>query len=457
MDLFYLNPFVFIAKDAENYFINATGGNIIALTQEQAEKLLDKNEFTREELAGMFSAAELKRLMENKCFLPFRFDMESRDSRTNGYFMELGLLKEYRELRDKHVYLLGAGAMGTHVGWNLCALGVRNFTILDCDEIEESNLNRQVLYTLADVGRKKTEVLKEKLLEINKNCNIDIVNTRVESMNQLRELFKCKPDLVVRGIDTPVDISHWVFSVCEDMDIPYISGGTMGTHSIYGPTYVPGKTAKHTEIKRNGQYVYRESDAAKRLKGTGISTSFAISTVAAETTIEAVKILCGKGELVKYGAKLVETDHFSIDKKEDHEDELKAKKSKWFINAIMIMTAALVGISAVISNGTPIMPIVYVLLATLAFGIWHDDEKEMYINSAVVGAIAGTTNLLAAVFMGRANMLAASPSILMGILSTVPLVIFMITLMICLHAMFFILISGIENSVFKKIKISNSL
>ena len=213
MDLFYLNPFVFIAKDAENYFINATGGNIIALTQEQAEKLLDKNEFTREELVGMFSAAELKRLMENKCFLPFRFDMESRDSRTNGYFMELGLLKEYRELRDKHVYLLGAGAMGTHVGWNLCALGVRNFTILDCDEIEESNLNRQVLYTLADVGRKKTEVLKEKLLEINKNCNIDIVNTRVESLNQLRELFKCKPDLVVRGIDTPVDISHWVFSV----------------------------------------------------------------------------------------------------------------------------------------------------------------------------------------------------------------------------------------------------
>ncbi len=458
MDKFYINPFVFIAKDKEQYFINTTGGKIVKLTDEQANVLLDKEYLTRKEIEGLFNGQVLKQLMEMKCFVPFKFDLNGRNSRTNGYFYELGWLKEYTELKEKTVYLLGAGALGTHIGWGLCSLGVKNFIILDYDRIEASNLNRQVLYTFNDVGKSKIDVLKERLLAINPECNIRTVCKKVDGMDCLRELLKEKPDLVVRGIDSPVEISHWVFSVCEEMKIPYISGGTIGTKSLYGPTYVPGLTPTHETITMNGEKMYAVQHYAKRLKGTGISSGFSISSVANEIIIDAVKILCGKGDLVKYGGKIKIKDHFEKNDNEfgDDEEEKKLKNNPTLINWGLGICAIVVGITAAMNTGnTPIIPIVYILLATIVFSMWYSDEKKMFTNTALIGSIAGCSNLIVTLLTGRLNL--AMGTNVFEKLSLIPTMIFMFTLMICIHTMLFILFAGIENKIFKRIKQRSSL
>lgn len=314
-----------------------------------------------------------------------------------------------------------------------------------------------VLYTLEDIGRPKIEVLKERLLAVNPECRIETVCKKVEGMDCLRKLFRDKPDLVVRGIDSPVEISHWVFSVCEEMGIPYISGGTIGTKSLYGPTFVPEVTPTHDTITMNGKKMYSGEDYAKRLKGTGISSGFAISSVANEIIIDAVKILCGKGNLVKYGGKIKITDHFeeTTEKVKDEAEE-KAKESPKLVNFFLATSALIVGITALLNtNNTPIIPIIYLLLASVAFCMWHTNEKQMFTNAVLLGSIVGCTNLIVTMFMGRVNL--SSGTDFLGRLSVVPTTIFMFTLMICIHAMLFILVTGMENKIYKKVKISSSL
>jgi len=63
---------------------------------------------------------------------------------------------ERRRLRDMVVYIAGAGGLGTHQAQELQRLGARKLYLTDRDVIEESNLNRQVLYGYSDLGRSKT-------------------------------------------------------------------------------------------------------------------------------------------------------------------------------------------------------------------------------------------------------------------------------------------------------------
>lgn len=110
MDQFYVNPFHFIAKEKDQYFVNTTGGQSIMLTEQQAKVMVENESLTRKEIESLFETSILKRLMEMKCFVPFKFDLEDRNSRTNGYFFELGWLKEYMELKEKKGLSSGSGS-----------------------------------------------------------------------------------------------------------------------------------------------------------------------------------------------------------------------------------------------------------------------------------------------------------------------------------------------------------
>jgi adenylyltransferase/sulfurtransferase len=81
----------------------------------------------------------------------------------------------------------------------LAAAGVGRIGIVDFDVIEKSNLHRQVLFSEEDVGRKKTEVIKERLLRINPNVSIELHNVRLDSSNAL-EIMR-DYDIVIDGTD----------------------------------------------------------------------------------------------------------------------------------------------------------------------------------------------------------------------------------------------------------------
>ena len=457
MNVLYLNPFAFIGRQKGDYFICARTEKTISLTENEARYLLSKTQYTIEEFGSSLSQETSKQLLDSQCIIPFQFDLNGLNSRTNGYFFQMNALDEYQAAKEKHVFLLGAGALGTHLGWGLCAFGIKCFTILDCDCVEMSNLNRQVLYGMPDVGALKVEALRKHLLEINPNCKIEIVNRRVEGPDDLYELFATNPDLVVRGIDTPTEISHWVFSVCEEREIPYISGGTIGTNALVGPTYVPKLTNKHMDVMLNSNPLYSENDQSERLYGTGVSAGFSIGYVASEILIDAVKILIGKPELVRYGGRVEVVDHFaSMQKTTLRQNGRNGRKvTRKQLLLLSLLSLVLTGLSAVWGTAAPTIPICYFMLCTLIAAVWYGEPQQMYRNALLSGAIAGCSNFALSIVLGRVA-LGSGGSDWLTVMSAVPQAIFLFTMMICLHSMLFILVAGLESLLLKRIRSNES-
>ena len=455
MNVIYLNPFAFIGRQKENYFICARTERTLPLTEKEAEFLLSKTQYTVEEFGSALSPETAKQLLDSQCIIPFQFDLNGLNSRTNGYFFQMNALNEYQAAKEKHVFLLGAGALGTHLGWGLCAFGVKRFTILDYDYVEMSNLNRQVLYDISDIGTLKVEALRKHLLAINPNCSIEIVNRKVESQEDLYELFAVNPDLVVRGIDTPTEISHWVFSVCEEMDIPYVSGGTIGTNALIGPTYVPGLTNKHMCVVLNNTPLYSEDAQSERLYGTGVSASFSIGYVASEILIDAVKILIGKPELVRYGGCVEVVDHFASTQKPSKQQNSEGGKkvSGKQLLLLSLLSLVLTGLSAVWGAAAPTIPLCYFMLCTLIAAVWYSEPQQMYRNSLLSGAIAGCSNFALSIVLGRVSF-GGGVTDWLTVIGFVPQVIFLFTMMICLHSMLFILVSGLEGLLLQRLSMA---
>ena len=87
---------------------------------------------------------------------------------------------EENQLRLKacHVTIIGAGGLGTAVIQYLAAAGIGSLTIIDDDVIEPSNLNRQIIYTLADSGKSKAAIAKKAALALNPGVNITAIEDR---------------------------------------------------------------------------------------------------------------------------------------------------------------------------------------------------------------------------------------------------------------------------------------
>ena len=103
------------------------------------------------------------------------------------------------KLKAAKVLCVGAGGLGSPLALYLGAAGVGTLGIVDFDVVDYTNLQRQVIHTTADVGRKKLDSAEDKLKAINPNVNVVRYDTRLSSANAL-ELFR-QYDMVVDGTD----------------------------------------------------------------------------------------------------------------------------------------------------------------------------------------------------------------------------------------------------------------
>lgn len=103
------------------------------------------------------------------------------------------------KLKAARVLCVGAGGLGSPLALYLAAAGVGTLGVVDFDVVDFTNLQRQIIHSTADVGRKKLDSAADKLLAINPNVNIVKFDTRLSSANAL-ELFR-DFDMVVDGTD----------------------------------------------------------------------------------------------------------------------------------------------------------------------------------------------------------------------------------------------------------------
>ncbi|GAA5158767.1 adenylyltransferase/sulfurtransferase MoeZ [Pseudonocardia eucalypti] len=104
-----------------------------------------------------------------------------------------------KRLKNAKVLVVGAGGLGSPALLYLAAAGVGTLGIVEFDEVDSSNLQRQVIHGVSDVGKHKGLSAKESIAEINPLVNVILHNTRLESSNVL-DIFR-DYDLILDGTD----------------------------------------------------------------------------------------------------------------------------------------------------------------------------------------------------------------------------------------------------------------
>jgi molybdopterin/thiamine biosynthesis adenylyltransferase/rhodanese-related sulfurtransferase len=133
---------------------------------------------------------------------------------------EVGLAGQER-LRRARVLVVGAGGLGSPVAMYLAAAGVGQLTIVDPDDVEPSNLHRQLLHGTADVGRPKVESAADRLRLIDPDVAVTPVRARLDASNALALVGS--HDLVVDGTDS-FAARYLVNDVCVAAGVPNVYG-----------------------------------------------------------------------------------------------------------------------------------------------------------------------------------------------------------------------------------------
>ena len=162
-------------------------------------------------------------------------------------------------LKNSSVIIFGLGGVGSYVAEALIRSGIFNFTLVDNDVISESNINRQICANINTIGKLKTETIKQRMLEINPDAKISLINQFV-NQNNISDIFNKKFDYVVDAVDN-ISAKIQIIIMAQKLNIPIIS--SMGTGNkinpllltvddIYKTKYCPlAKTMRH-ELKKHG-------------------------------------------------------------------------------------------------------------------------------------------------------------------------------------------------------------
>ena len=110
--------------------------------------------------------------------------------------------EKLKRLQDANVLVVGLGGVGAYAAEMIARAGVGRMTIADADVVSESNINRQLIALHSTIGRHKTEVMAERLRDINPNIQLTIVSRFIKDDETDALLDSDRFDYVVDAIDT---------------------------------------------------------------------------------------------------------------------------------------------------------------------------------------------------------------------------------------------------------------
>lgn len=139
------------------------------------------------------------------------------------------IVDEIQENLKKNVYLIaGCGSIGGSAVELLVRTGARKFILADPDTYDYTNLNRQSA-GFSDVGRNKADLMKEKILWANPNCDVEVYTEGLTADNTERILSKT--NIVVDGVDVTTangwEAKYLLHEISKDKALPVISGYDM--------------------------------------------------------------------------------------------------------------------------------------------------------------------------------------------------------------------------------------
>ncbi|MBA2953914.1 adenylyltransferase/sulfurtransferase MoeZ [Nocardioides sp. MAH-18] len=141
-----------------------------------------------------------------------------------------------KRLKNAKVLVIGAGGLGSPALLYLAAAGVHTLGIAEFDEVDESNLQRQIIHGQSDVGKSKAQSAKESIAETNPYVNVILHEQRLDNDNVM-DVFRGY-DLIVDGTDN-FATRYMVNDAAYFLGIPYVWGSIYrfdGQASVFAPT-----------------------------------------------------------------------------------------------------------------------------------------------------------------------------------------------------------------------------
>ncbi|WP_438971450.1 HesA/MoeB/ThiF family protein [Methylophaga sp.] len=192
-----------------------------------------------------------------------------------------------QKLMDSHVMIIGLGGLGAPVSMYLAASGVGKLTLVDDDEVELSNLQRQVVHGQSDIGREKVASAADKLREINPQVSLHLINRRLDNA----ALTQATAD-----VDVLVDCSDnfstrfLLNEVSQMQKLPLVSGAAIRFEAqltVYDP-------------RQAGSPCYRclyedKGELEESCSESGVLAPM-LAMVGGTQAVETIKLLTGIGE-----------------------------------------------------------------------------------------------------------------------------------------------------------------
>lgn len=192
-----------------------------------------------------------------------------------------------QRLLDAHIALIGAGGLGSPVAMYLASAGVGRLTIADHDDVDLSNLQRQILHSSHDLGRPKVESAKERLATLNPDVDVLTLNTRIDAA-QLQDLAQ-QADVIVDASDNFVT-RFAVNAACVANRTPLVSGAAIrmeGQLSVFIPSRPDSPCYR---------CLYREGEEPDQTCTDNGVLAPVVGVIGSLQALEALKLLTGIGE-----------------------------------------------------------------------------------------------------------------------------------------------------------------
>lgn len=213
-----------------------------------------------------------------------------------------------KRLKEAHVAVFGIGGVGGHAAEALARSGVGAITLVDKDTVDISNINRQMVALHSTVGREKTEVMKERILDINPHCLVQTYQCFY--LPETKDEFDFHNyDYIVDAVDTVTAKIQLVLEA-KRCDTPIISSMGAGNKlrpelfevaDIYKTSVCPLAKVMRRELKKRGidglKVVYSREEAIRPTFAEGEevvpgSVAFVPSVAGLILAAEVIKDLC---------------------------------------------------------------------------------------------------------------------------------------------------------------------
>lgn len=189
-------------------------------------------------------------------------------------------------MKQKKVCVIGCGGLGGYIIEMLVRFGIGNLTVVDGDVFDATNLNRQLLSEMATLGKSKAFTAAERIERIDPTITVNVVAMFLDQENAL-DILKGH-DVIVDALDTN-DVRSIVMEACRKLEVPLVYGAIGGWYGQVSTVF------PEDDFVRNHLMGTVNKGIEKHIG----NPAFTPACIASIQVAEVVKVLIGRGELLR--------------------------------------------------------------------------------------------------------------------------------------------------------------